>query len=303
MEYKKVSVIIPCYNYGAFVEEAVESALKSDYPNFEVIVVNDGSTDNTKEVLDALPPNEKLKIFHIPNNGVANARNVAVKNASGYYLVPLDADDTMLPNYISETVKVIESDPSIDVVYVDYENFGDKDGIGKAMPMNVGLFLTNNFIANTILFRKELYERVGGSMSDKKLVAYIDWQLYINFLAHGAKFHYYPKVLWRVRVKDFGILRDASKQIKKITTLRKILYPFQVKALNKSLEKGFISRGEYKPILAEVQRYLFYYQINFGDFGYGFSIGLKMAGNQPSRIITLVKSTLAAILRRLKGGK
>lgn len=303
MEYKKVSVILPCYNYGAFVAETIESALNLDYPNFEIIVVNDGSTDNTKEVLDALPPNEKLKIFHIPNNGVANARNVAVKNASGYYIIPLDADDIILPHFIKETISVMEKDPSIDVVYGDYENFGDLTGIAKARPMNIGQFLAINFLPNTMLIKKEMYEKVGGSMVDKNLVAYIDWQLYINFLAHGAKFQYHPVVMHRYRVKDFGVLRDASKQIKKITTLRKILYPFQVKALNKSLEKNYINKDEYKPILAEIQRYLFYYQVNFGDFGYGFSIGLKMVGNQPSRVYTLVKSTIAAILRRLKGGK
>jgi glycosyltransferase involved in cell wall biosynthesis len=111
----KVSVIIPTYNYANFIVEAIESILGQTYSlsDIEIIVVDDGSTDNTKEVLKPYIENGMVQYYFQKNKGKANATNFGVNKSTGAYLFNLDADDYFLPNKISETVAVFESDSKI----------------------------------------------------------------------------------------------------------------------------------------------------------------------------------------------
>ena len=101
----KISVIIPTYNYGRFIKEAVESVLKQTFPVAEIIVVDDGSTDNTEEIVKAL--GEKVRYIKQENNGVGAARNNGVKNSYGDLIAFLDADDLWLPKKIGKTNRFV----------------------------------------------------------------------------------------------------------------------------------------------------------------------------------------------------
>ena len=114
----KVSVVIPCYKQGHFLADAIESALNQTYKPCEVIVVNDGSPDNTEYVCTQY---EKVKYIKIKNSGVSVARNTGIKASKGEWLICLDADDKLQPEYIEKCVEHIDK---ADVISTDYELFG-----------------------------------------------------------------------------------------------------------------------------------------------------------------------------------
>ena len=124
---KKVSVIIPTYNTEEYIKCCVESVLNQTYKNYEIIVVNDGSTDNTLKVLEEIKT-DKLKVITIKNSGQGYARNMALKEATGEYIFFLDSDDYVEPVTLEVSVKRIEQDNS-DLVCFDYKYFKVKENL------------------------------------------------------------------------------------------------------------------------------------------------------------------------------
>src|SRR5918993_3371746 len=104
-----VTVVIPCYNQAHFLGEAIESVLSQSYPNFEVVVVDDGSTDDTSEVASRYP--QKVRLIRQENRGLAGARNTGIGHARGEYLVFLDADDRLLPEALEAGGRELEAHP------------------------------------------------------------------------------------------------------------------------------------------------------------------------------------------------
>jgi len=102
-----VSVIIPCYNQGEFLEECLTSVFASSYKQVEVIVVNDGSTDNTKSIIDELQNKFTFQVIHQENKGLAETRNLGIRVANGKYILPLDSDDKIGQTYIENAVKTL----------------------------------------------------------------------------------------------------------------------------------------------------------------------------------------------------
>ena len=114
---KKVSVVIPCFNQGKYLQETVNSVKSSTYKNIEIIIVNDGSDDSyTISVLEAINE-ENIKIININNSGVCNARNIGISASSGEYILTLDGDDKISSDYIEKAVKVLDENPEIGIVY------------------------------------------------------------------------------------------------------------------------------------------------------------------------------------------
>ena len=116
-----VSIIIAAYNAENFIKETIHSILNQDYENIEIIVVDDGSTDNTNLILNNYK--SELKYFKIENSGAAKSRNYAIKQAKGMLIAPFDADDIMLPNKISKQVDFLKNNPRVPIVVSDYLNF------------------------------------------------------------------------------------------------------------------------------------------------------------------------------------
>lgn len=109
MEKNLVSVIIPAYNCASFLKNAVDSVLQQTYSNFELLIINDGSTDYTPKLAEALKSlDNRIRVFHKQNGGLSDARNYGIERAKGDYLAFLDADDNYHPEYIEELLKVIK---------------------------------------------------------------------------------------------------------------------------------------------------------------------------------------------------
>src|SRR5258706_13270823 len=113
-----VSIIIPCFNQGRYLGQAIESCLRQTYQDFEIIVVDDGSTDNTAA---AAASYSQVKYIYQANAGPGSARNTGVRYASGKYIQFLDADDVFLPTKFQRCVEILDKEPQMHFVYTDYE--------------------------------------------------------------------------------------------------------------------------------------------------------------------------------------
>lgn len=159
-----VSVVIPCFN--ALVEhlqEALASVAVQSYGRVEVVLVDDGSTDPPLlDYLDGLERQGRLTVIHQDNAGPAVARNTAVRASRGTYVLPLDADDRISPDYLEKAVAHLEAHPQTAVVYGEAEYFGARSGRMEVGPYDERTMLTDNMIFNSCVYRRQAFDRVGG---------------------------------------------------------------------------------------------------------------------------------------------
>ena len=160
---KKVSIIIPCFNQGEWIKEAVESAVNQTYKNVEIVIINDGSTDNSEDVIHSLCEKYPDIVFinEKENHGVVYARNKAIQMTSAEYILPLDADDKIAPSYVEKAVKILEENPNIGIVYSRARIFGIKNKEWKLAEFSREDILYKNCIFSSALFRKRDFEKIG----------------------------------------------------------------------------------------------------------------------------------------------
>src|SRR4030042_1812239 len=163
----KVSVIIPTYNRAHFILEAIQSVLAQTYADYEIIVVDDGSTDNTKDVLRTY--GDKLKYFYQNNRGPAAARNLAISKSEGEYIAFLDSDDVWMPNRLEVQVPVLDDNPDLAFICSDarvVDSRGREINIWRKAKNNNKTFESlreENFISTlTVLMRRACFNAVGG---------------------------------------------------------------------------------------------------------------------------------------------
>jgi glycosyltransferase involved in cell wall biosynthesis len=193
-----VSIPILCHNYGHFLAEAIESALAQTYPNIEVTVVDDGSTDGSAEVARRYVP--EVEVVSHENMGVVRACNAAVGRARGELFAFLSADDTLEPTYVDELMDALAGAPDASFAYCDARLFGAESGIRRAFPFSPALLAAvGNFVNGSALTRRSAYLDVGGYHDDLAAHGYEDWDLWLRMLEHGHRGTYVPKPLlnWR----------------------------------------------------------------------------------------------------------
>lgn len=205
------SVIIPCYNQGGYLPEAVESVRASAYPNLEIIVVDDGSTDpETVRMLENLPRGPRLRILRQENQGLAGARNAGIRHAGGKYILPLDADDRIHPQFIAKAVEVLERREEVGIVGCNVEFFGDRSGRYFLPPFRFpGILLRNAFVCSSV-FRRSDWAAVGGYRRNM-VFGGEDWDFWISIVELGREAVRLDEVLFYYRKHGFSMLDDARK--------------------------------------------------------------------------------------------
>lgn len=180
-----VSVIVPCYNSATYVAETLDSVLQQTYDNIEVIIVNDGSTDNLTDVIQ--PYLDKYENFHYysqENKGLSGARNSGIRISKGQYILGLDADDLIAPTYIERCVDVLDNNPNVKLVYSRARYFDAMEGDWDFPPYSFRTLLIGNLIYASAVMRKSEFEKYGPY--DESLRFYEDWNLWINMLKDGG---------------------------------------------------------------------------------------------------------------------
>lgn len=197
-----VSIIVPCYNQAQYLDEALESVLNQTYQNWECIIVNDGSSDNTEEVAEKwVEKDVRFQYFFKENEGVSSARNLAIGHAIGEFILPLDADDRIGSNYINLAIKVFERDSALRLVYCKAEYFGDKIGPWNLQPFSISDLARLNMIFCSAIYRKKDWELAGGY--DIKMIYGIeDWEFWIAILKDGGKVFCLETVEFYYRIKE-----------------------------------------------------------------------------------------------------
>lgn len=215
MPQTKISIIITCYNLGNYLEEAVASckeyAPSSDY---EIILVNDGSTDEaTIKILERIAEQDKaILVLNQPNMGLAKARNNGIKLAKGKYIIPLDADNKLRPEFIKQTISILDSNEAIDVVYGDAQLFGNKTSLWKGKSFDIAEMVLNNYIDACAGFRKSVWEELGGYDENMPVMGFEDWDLWLRMAVRGVQFQYVEDVFFDYRVRDNSMLAEAWKE-------------------------------------------------------------------------------------------
>ncbi|SIR44375.1 glycosyltransferase [Pontibacter lucknowensis] len=218
-----VSVVIPCYNQGHFLAGAIESALTQDYPAVEVVVVDDGSTDFTKEIAGAY---RAVKYVYQPNQGLSSARNTGIKNASGDFLLFLDADDWLLPGAITTNVAYLLRHEQLAFVSGAHHKVYVEEGLVKEETSQVSAdhylhLLQGNYIGmiSTVLFRKWVFSEF---QYDTMLRNCEDYDLYLKITRKYPVFHHQEKIAaYRIHTANMsnnipamlgGVLRVLDRQ-------------------------------------------------------------------------------------------
>jgi GT2 family glycosyltransferase len=205
----KVSVIIPCYNLGRYLDEAVESVLAQTYQDFEIVVVDDGSTDPETQALFADYHRAKTRVIRAPHNGVSAARNLAIANSSGEYLCALDADDRLEPRYLEKAATVLEADPSVTFVSCWLRTFGDEVWEWKPERCDLPTLLWEDTVLTASLVRREAVVAVGGYDAQMPIQGLEDWDLWLTLVGRGCRGVILPEILFNYRRRG-GSLSTVS---------------------------------------------------------------------------------------------
>lgn len=212
----RVSVITPTYNRADFLGEAIDSMLAQTFDDFEMIIVDDGSTDGTRALVEQYSDDPRIRCFFQENQGQSVARNLGIGKSTGEFICFLDSDNVWLPERLERSLAAFEGDPSADIVYADNITI-DEHGreIGRdAMPRYSGRIthqlLKDNFVSiNTTMIRRHCLEAMGGFSPDDRLAE--DYSLWLRLSTRYA-FRYVPEFWSKYRVMDDQISSDKDKR-------------------------------------------------------------------------------------------
>lgn len=212
MELPKISIIIPCYNAEEHLRETLDCLKKQTISDWECIVVNDGSKDNSLAIAREFSTNDsRYRIIDKKNEGPAIARNTAIAVSSGKYILPLDADDLIAPTYAEKAVKYLEEHPKTKVVYCQCEFFGDRTGKWNLPEYNFEELIYNNCIFCSCVYRRFDFDKTRGYNPNMKLMEE-DWDFLLSLLEPDDEVYCIPEPLFFYR--QHGITRtwfDRSK--------------------------------------------------------------------------------------------
>ena len=218
----KVSIVIPCYNAGLFLLDAIKSSAGQSCRDFEIVVVNDGSDDPLTLQLLAHLCKFGIKVIHSSNIGVSAARNLGIRAAAGEFILPLDADDQLSENFLELTVAAMESEPDVGVAFGQVQLFGEISGAWLQPDFSVKRMLLENMIVVSALFRKDDYLKIGGFRLNM-VYGWEDWDFWLSMVELGRSFKKVPQAVFHYRTKSSS--RDSDmKLIHKVLMFSRLIW-------------------------------------------------------------------------------
>lgn len=217
----RVAVVIPCYNYGKYIEEAVQSVLNQDIKT-EMLILDDGSTESgTLHVLDHLRE-RGVAVYRHPNTGLPGARNSGIEKTSSEFIICLDADDAIEPSYCSSCLNVLLSRPEVGFVYTSTRVFGEMNKVWSNVSFSGLHLLAENYIPSSAMFRRKIWRDAGG-FSEEMRTGYEDWDFWLSAAEAGWSGFHVPELLFNYRKHGHNMLQSSNtlrKELKRILRLR-----------------------------------------------------------------------------------
>lgn len=211
---KKVSIIVPCYKQADYISETLDSVLAQTYSNWECIIVNDGSPDNTEDIANRyLEKDNRFKYVFQTNKGLASARNVGIENSVGEYILPLDSDDKIAPSYVEKTIHHFEEYPETKLVYCKADRFGEENCHWNLEPYVYERFIWRNCIFCTAMYKRKDYDNTNG-YNPNMVHGYEDWDFWLQLLTPEDKVFCIDEILFFYRTKKSSMIKTNSLNIK-----------------------------------------------------------------------------------------
>ncbi|MBE7170981.1 MAG: glycosyltransferase family 2 protein [Williamsia sp.] len=215
-----ISVVIPCYNSSQYLPEAVASVQAYSGPHsYEIIIVNDGSTDAATRTLLNKLSKEGCTVLEQENKGPAAARNKGVKWAQAEYILFLDSDNKISTSYIDRGIEVLKKHKEVGVVHGNAAFLGATNGPRFATKeFDLLEIMKSNYIDICSVVRKKAWEEVGGLDENRLLMGHEDWEFWISLYARNWKFHYVDEILfdYRIRENSLWLQKSDDELVKKV---------------------------------------------------------------------------------------
>ena len=209
----KISVIVPCYNQAQYLDECLQSVENQTFADWECIIINDSSPDNTEEVAQRWTKKDsRFRYIKKENGGLSSARNFGIENAFSEWVLPLDADDKISENYMQ--LAESEFNNGYSVIYCKAKRFGAKSGLWQLADFSLHTLSKTNMIFCTSFFRKSDWQKVGG-FDTKMIYGWEDWDFWISLLKNGGKVLKINKICFFYRIKENSMIKNLITQNEK----------------------------------------------------------------------------------------
>lgn len=224
MDTPLVSIIVPCYMQAQYLPDALDSVLAQTYPHWECVVVNDASPDDTEDIVEKYRSiDTRIRKLTLPkNSGLPLARNLGIGHSAGTYILPLDADDKLHPEFLEKTLKVLQENNHVKVVYTDVWHFGEHSHYGKRPDVDMTIFCMQNLFQPTALFRRTDFAKTKGYRT--RIYGYEDWDLWLQLIRVPGDAYRIPEGLFYVRVKKQSMIVELKTNVSLEQQLRRQLY-------------------------------------------------------------------------------
>ena len=207
-----ISIIIPCYNSEKYIADTLDCILKQSIDNWEAVIVNDGSTDRCSDIAKEYASKDiRFKVVDKKNEGVAIARNTAIKASSGKYILPLDPDDLIAPTYAEKAISYLEKHEDTKLVYCECNMFGSIQEKLNLPKYNYNDFIWNCSIFCSCVYRREDFDKTVG-YNPNMIYMEEDYDFLISFLNENDKVYQIPETLFFYRMH--GMSRSNSRREK-----------------------------------------------------------------------------------------
>lgn len=258
-----VSIIIPCYNQAQYLGETLQSVLVQTHQDWECVIVNDGSPDNTEEVAQEWCKKDTRFVYvKKENGGLSDARNYGITHSKGTYILPLDSDDYISENYVEECLKTLLKSESTKLVYGKAVKFGAENGVWELPEYSFEKLIHRNMIFCTALYRKEDWKRIGGYDTNMK-EGWEDWEFWINLLKDGGTAIAISTCTFYYRTNDSSMILDLIHSKQKMNRLIGYIFAKHSKLYSEhTFHELFLLHNESIHNLTYLDEYLSYKELN-----------------------------------------
>jgi glycosyltransferase involved in cell wall biosynthesis len=257
-----ISIIVPCYNQAQYLNECLQSVIEQTYQNWECIIVNDGSPDNTEEITNKwVEKDNRFKYLYKDNGGLSSARNAGINIAQGIYILPLDADDKISNNFLNECFKSIEKNTNVNLIHGKLVKFGSINRIYKNEKYSYQKLLLDNLFPCSSLFKKS--EAIDIGLYDENLKAGLeDWDFWIRLLSEKSNVVYLDNCSFFYRIKDNSMYDVLKKNNLEILKIKQYIFSKNIEKFNpKSQLELYFENLNYEKKVNNFEKYLSYKKI------------------------------------------